>query len=330
MRPDSETLSRAASGLVLILSAAWFGGCRDTDLRLCFAPNSVLRYRFVSERDIALHWDLPRESADGTTRVRERLDLVMAYAVTAVDPNGTTRMRATCELATVARTRVSGQADVRTDAVEKLQGRSYTFAVDPNGRVHEQASLTSLIQEIGAESFRTDAQQGRVKAPDMIWDVLATQMALWSAVPPRAQATVGDQWDARLPVPTPWVSRKARDVHYAFTRVESMPSGPVAVITSTQTLSSERAPRAWPIPYSGRMRQSGTFGFLMGHKIHSLTGSGVDFLHLDTGHIEGFEHHYEMESQAFMPLNLSAPVTIRIHQTLSMKPYAPVALKRED
>jgi hypothetical protein len=315
--------------LVLILGLGSIWGCQETRLELSFAPDAVLRYRFVSERDIALHWDLPQEGADGTTHVKERLDLVMAYTATSRDPNGTTRMKATCQTATVSRSRINGLADARPDAVEQLAGRSFTFAVDPNGRFHEYASLASLMQEIAAESFRTDAKQGRVKAPDMVWDVLATQLGLWDAVPPQPDKRPGDRWTSCLPVPTPWVSRRARDIDYTFARVEAMSSGPVAVITSTQTLSAERAPRTWPIPYSGRMRQSGTFGFLMGHKIHSLAGTGVDLFHLKTGRIEGFEHHYRVESQAFMPLNLSAPVRIHINQTFTMEPYIEAASRKD-
>jgi len=325
MRREIKDLRR----LVLILGMGWVCGCQETCLELSFAPDAVLRYRFVSERDIALHWDLPQEGGDGTTHVKERLDLVMAYTVTSLDPNGTTHMKATCETATVSRTRINGLADARSDAVEQLAGRSFIFAVDPNGRFHEYASLASLVQEIAAESFRTDAKQGRVKAPDMIWDVLVTQVGLWDALPPQADVAPGDRWTSRLPVPTPWVSRRARDIDYTFARVEATSSGPVAVITSTQTLSSGRAPGTWPIPYSGRMRQSGTFGFLMGHKIHRLTGTGVDRFHLKTGRIEGFEHHYRVESQAFMPLNLSAPVRIRMDQTFTMEPHVEAVLRKE-
>jgi hypothetical protein len=278
---------------------------------------------------MALQWDLPRPDAAGTTHLKERLELVMGYRVTAREPNGTTRLRATCKSVNVTRTRVSGLADTRPDAVEALQGRSFTFAVDPNGRLTDRASLAALIQEIAAESFRTDVGQGRIKAPDMVWDVVTTQFCLWDAAPPRADVTVGDQWTSRLPVPTPWVSRKAREVHYRFDRVEALPSGAVAVITSTHTLSSERAPRIWPIPYSGRMRQSGTFGFLMGHKIHRLDGTGIDRFDLSAGRFESYEHRYRLESQAFMPLNMSHPVQIRIDQTLSMAPCAAVALEKE-
>lgn len=306
-------------GIILAMIACG-AGCR-TPLALQFKEGEILRYRFVSDRDIAVHWELAKKDSGGTTHTRERMDLVMAYEVTAVEPNGCSRLRATCESIDVRRTRVDGQVDNQPDAVEGLAGRSFDVVVNREGRYLEHASLEALIKQIAETAFRQDPKQGRVKAPEMIWDFITTQWFLWETLASAEgkELEPGATWSSRLAIPTPWVSRKARDVTYTVDRIEPGPQGKVAAVISSHNLSPEKAPRTWPIPYAGRFRQSGTFGFLMGHKIYSLSGTGEDRIHLTTGQSEGYRHEYRLESQAFMPLNMSGSTKITIEQIVSME-----------
>ncbi|MCP4454858.1 MAG: response regulator, partial [Planctomycetes bacterium] len=143
---------------------------------------------------------------------------------------------------------------------EKIRLNQYAVSV------FYKSGFTSqdLLKEIGKRAFRNDPKKGRIKSPEMISDVVATQWFLWHALASMDPngVTQGQSWQSQLSVPTPMVMRKARDVTYTLQQITDTDQGPVAEIHSSFSLSQEKAPRDWPIPYAGRFRASGPFGFL--------------------------------------------------------------------
>jgi hypothetical protein len=240
----------------------------------------------------------------------------------AVDPYGASTIRATVEV--VQAVRSGGRASRNSaDAVETAQGKSFTLQVDPRGRITEAAELTALIQEMGQRAFRTDTSAGRVKEPDMIWDFIASQWFLWDAVStverPAAGVAVGQTWSSRLSVPTPMVTRLARNVVYTLAEVRPGEAGPRVVIKSAYTLA-DAVPAGWPIPYSGRFQMSGTFGFLVSYEVQGLEGSGEELFDLQAGRVERRQEKYTVRMKAGLPpLGIQAHPQITIDQTLTME-----------
>ena len=275
---------------------------------LRFHEGTVLEYRFTSRRDIQIHWD-PNQAAvrtdpNNTSETTESLELVMVYRPVKVDPNGLAIIEATCRSVTARRTDRAGRPDTRrVDAVEGLRGRTFSLVVEPHGRIRDAHSLDELLKEIGRLPFREDAKGQRIKDPEMISDVVATQWFLWNAIAgadPNGAAK-GQTWTSRVSVPTPMVMRKARDVRYTLEDVQQAPAGRVAVIGSTYKLSDQPAPASWPIPYSGRFQVSGPFGMLGGYRFLDLEGRGRDQFNLDSGVLERSEQQFRIEIQAALP-----------------------------
>jgi hypothetical protein len=274
---------------------------------LRFQEGTALEYRFTSRRDVQIQWD-PNQAAvrtdpNNTSETTESLELVMVYRPVKVDPNGLAFIEATCTSVTAKRTQRTGRPDTRADAVEGLRGKTFSLVLEPNGRIRDAHSLDALLKEIGRLPFREDRRQGRIKDPEMISDVVATQWFLWDAIvgiDPHG-AAVGQTWTSRLSVPTPMVMRKARDVRYTLEGIQQTPTGRVAVIGSAYRLSDQPAPASWPIPYSGRFRASGPFGMLGGYTALAFEGQGRDQFNLGSGVWERSEQQFQMEIQAALP-----------------------------
>jgi hypothetical protein len=289
-------------------------------LTVDFEQGKTLRYRFVSERKITVDWDPNAPDGPGKNEQQtERLEMVVAYTPTAVDPYGASTIQAKCE-------RVEAVRSVRnygTDAATRAQGRSFELKVDPRGRVLDPSSLRALLQEMGDAAFAKDTSRGRVKNPDMIGDFVAGQWFLWDAEAsierPADGLVKGQSWTSKLSVPTPMVLRKARDVTYRLEEVRDTENGRCAVIGSTYRLAAS-APPSWPIPYSGRFQVSGTFGFLTGYQVLSLEGTGRELFNIDAGRIEQSEQKYTMKMNAVaMAMGISARPALTIEQTLTME-----------
>lgn len=293
-------------------------------LTVDFQEAQTLRYKFVSRRDIDVDWEpgksetKPDKSA--VDRSFESMDLVVAYTPVEIDPYGLTTIKATCESVKVERSK--GR---RKDAVESLPGKTFTFTVDPTGKIEDYSQLNSLIREIGKRAFRADTARGRVKEPDMISDFIATQWFLWNSVSSIKKASegvsVGQTWKSRLSIPTPMVTLKARDVTYTLDKIRQTEKGRLAVIRSSYSLA-ESVPADWPpMPYSGSFNMSGTFGFLRGYKLLSVEGQGVELFNIDAGRIEQYTQQYQTTWDAGLPFGLKTEVSprITIKQKLTMQ-----------
>jgi hypothetical protein len=112
------------------------------------------------------------------------------------------------------------------------------------------------------------------------------------------------------------VMRKARDVTYRFNGIRSGPRGAAAVIEGTYALA-DSAPADWPVPYSGRFRVAGTFGFLGPYEARSLEGLGEELYNIQAGRLEQRRQTYTMQIRASVPpMGIEAHPHITIEQTL--------------
>ena len=290
-------------------------------LTVDFQTGQTLRYKFVSSRVITVDWGAPaaksRPGRPVSDKSSESLEIVMAYTPIEIDPYGLTTVKATCESVKVARSKGPGR-----DAVESLAGRNFTLAVAPTGKIEDYSELDSLLKEIGKKAFRANTDAGRIKEPDMISDVVATQWFLWDAVSslkkPARGAAVGHNWNSKLSVPTPMVMRKARDVSYRLDEIRPGDKGRLAVISSSYKIA-DSAPREWPIPYSGTFQVAGAYGFYRNYRVLSLQGNGEELFNIDAGRTEQYKQQYEMQLSASLLLPLAGVnPKITIKQNLAM------------
>jgi hypothetical protein len=304
--------------------ASGASGASRVFLTVDFQQGQTLRYKFVSERKITIDWNgTPDPNAPNRAgRVQqqiERLEMVVAYTPTVVDPCGVSTVDATCERVEAVRS----TRDYGRDAVTVAQGKSFTLKVDPRGRIVDYSSLRDLIGQMGRAAFASNVSGGRIKDPDMIGDFVASQWFLWNAEAsierPAKGVTLGQTWTSKLSVPTPMVMRKARDVTYRLEELRDTDNVRCAVIDATYRLA-ESVPREWPIPYSGRFQMRGTFGFLGNYQVVSLDGAGSELFNIDAGRIEHSEQKYTMKIKASVPpMGIRANPFIFIDQTLTME-----------
>jgi len=295
-------------------------------LTVDFQKAQTLRYKFVSSRDIEIDWgqtkSASRPGRDAVDRLSEAMDMVVAYTPVEIDPYGLTTIKATCESVKIKRGSSTGRQVARNDAVESLAGKTFTFTVDSAGKIEDYSQLDKLIKEIGKKAFRPSSKRGRIKEPDMIGDFTATQWFLWdsiSSIEKTAEGIcVGQTWQSQLSVPAPMVLRKARDVTYTLDEIRLTEEGRFAVIHSSYSLA-ESVPHTWPIPYSGRFRVSGMFGFLRGYKVLNLQGQGEELFNIDAGRIEQYSQQYRMQLEASFPFTLGVNPRITIKQNLTMQ-----------
>ena len=296
-------------------------------LTVDFKPGQTLEYKFISIRVTKIDWDPTKsasESADSTiSEYPESMEMVVTYTPIQVDSYGFTTIKATCKSVEVTRSRNPAG---RKDAIENLQGESFTFTVGPTGQIEDRSQLKQLIQKIGKKAFREDDSQGRIKEPDMIDDVIATQWFLWDSVSSLESSAegieVGQTWKSKLSVPTSMVLRGARDVTYRLDEIRYSGKDRLAVIRSSYK-DAKSTPRDWPIPYSGRFQLSGPLGFLWmfskGFKVLSLQGQGEELFIIDAGRIEKYNQEYQVLLEAlYTPLPGAKP-QVTIEQKLSMQ-----------
>ena len=303
-KPERQRLAKTAKGANL--------------LTVDFQQSQTLRYKFVSSRDTeVIMEDASRTKQGKATKYSERMEMVVAYSAVDVNPYSFTTIKARCESINVTRNPAAG---VKNDAAKAFAGKSFTIRVAPTGKIEDRVELGALIREVAQKAFRTSTQRGRIKERDMVCDFLATQWFLWDAISsidnPVQGVTVGDSWESQLSIPTPMVMHKARDVVYKLEEVRQSDRGQVAVITSSYSLS-EDSPSGWPVPYSGKFRQSGPFGLYGRYRILGLQGTGRELFNIDAGRIEQSEQDYEMNMTAslFLPVNIK----INMKQKLSMQ-----------
>ncbi len=276
----------------------------------------------MSSRDIEVDWSFAQDGAkkakSKVDKSRESMEMIVAYTPVEVDRYSLTTIKATCESVKVRRKQRRGTKD----AVESLSGKSFIITVSPTGKIEDYSQLDELIREIGKKAFRTAGGGGRIKNPDMISDFVATQWFLWDVIAsiekPLDGVSVGRSWTSKLSVPTPMVSRLARDVTYTLDEIRQSEKGQLAVIKSSYSLAKS-APKSWPIPYAGRFRMSGTFGFLTRYKYLNLQGGGQELFNIDSGRTEQYNQQYQLNIEASAPFGLGAGPRIKIKQNLTMQ-----------
>jgi len=246
------------------------------------------------------------------------MEVIMRYRPIEVDPYGLTTLEATCESV-----RVSRSKGPRRDAVQSLAGKTFTLTVGPTGRIEDYSQLDRLLKEIGEKAFRTSADRGRIKEPEMIADFVAVQWFLWDSISsiekPSEGVKAGQSWKSKLSVPTPMVMRKARDVTYTLDEIRPGEQGRLAIIASSFE-AADSVPRGWPIPYSGSFQMVGPFGFYRNYKVLSLLGRGEELFNIDRGRTERYSQQYELQLSASLLLPLpGANPKITINQNLTME-----------
>lgn len=296
-------------------------------LTVDFQKDQTLRYRFVSSRDIAVDWE-PTKSQSKSDKSKvdkssESMTMVVAYTPIETDPCGLTTIKATCESVKIRRSSRKDRRGASKDAVKSLSGKTFTFTVSPTGKIEDYSQLDKLIRQVGQKAFRPNTKRGKIKEPDMITDFIATQWFLWDSVSSREKAdeevSVGQTWTSILSVPNPMVIRKARDVTYTIDEIRPTEKGRLAVIRSSYS-PAKSFPRTRPNPYAGagRFQMSGMFGFLRGYKLLDLQGQGEELFNIDTGRIQQYNQHYQMQLDASLPLGISTKPRITVKQNLTM------------
>jgi len=325
---------RTALTILLVFVPGVLSGCVSGEkaepvkgkelLTVNFEQGRTLQYRFVSKRDITVDMDPAKKFSRGgkgaLDKFTESMELVVAYTPIEVNPHGLTTIKATCKSVRVTRSKSSGGRD----AVEYLAGKTFTFTVWPNGKIEDYSQLDELLKQIGEKAFRANTDRGRIKVPDMICDVTATQWFLWDSLSSieigkaLEGLAVGDSWKSQLLVQGPMVMRQARDVTYTLKEIRNTGNERLAVIGGTYT-AARSVPRSWPIPYSGRFQMSGTFGFLSGYRLLSLEGQGEELFNIDAGRTEQYNQQYQTQIQASILMGIGSKPLITIKQNITMK-----------
>ena len=319
--------------ILTILSFSILAGCGPKNLleelsgkekaflTIDFHEGQTLRYRFTSRRDITIDWDPEQQNAERrnatTNKSSESVEMVVAYTPIEVDPYGLTTIKANYESVIVKRSDSS-----QKDAVEYFSGKTAVFTAGPTGKIEDYSQLDSLIKEIGEKAFLPEIDRGRIKQQDMICDFVATQWFLWDSVSSIEKASeglrIGQSWTSKLSVPTPMVSRQARQVTYKLEEIRQSEKGRLAVISGSYD-KADSVPRSWPVPYFGRFQMSGRFGFLSNYKFLDINGSGEELFNIDMGRTEEYKQQYEVIIQSSIPLGIRGNPVINIEQTLTMK-----------
>ncbi len=296
-------------------------------LTVDFQEAQTLKYKFTSTRKMELDWDPAKTTAkpgkNTVQKYSETMEMIVEYTPLEVDPYGLTTIKATCKFARQKRRPRKKGRNIRDDPAQNFSGKSFTFTVDPSGKINDYSKLDELIRQVGETAFRPKGNRGRIKDPDMIGDFIASQWFLWDSISsienPTEGISVGQSWKSKLSVPTPMVSRKARDVTYTLDEIRQTEKGRLAVIKSSFK-PADSAPGTWPVPYSaGKFRMSGTFGFLKNYRLLSLNGQGEEIFNIDAGRIEKYKHEYQLKMDASMMLPLGANPRITINQNLTMQ-----------
>jgi len=322
---------KAALLILTTLVLSFLAGCKTATekelppekrelLTVDFHVGQTLRYKFVSSREITVELDTnaakSRSGRSVSDKSTESLEIIMAYTPIEVDPFGLTKLRATCESVKVTRSK-----GPQRDAVDYLAGKTFMLTVGPTGKVEDYYQLDELLKETGKKAFRPNTD---IKEPDMICDFVATQWFLWDAVSsikePSLGLAVGQSWTSKLSVPTPMVMRKARDVTYKLDEIRPGEKGRLALISSSYKIA-DSAPHDWPIPYSGRFRVAGAFGFYRNYKVIDLQGKGEELFNIDVGRSEQYNQQYLMQLSASLLLPLAGvnpKITIKQNLTMNL------------
>lgn len=323
-------MRRITTLLCVTVTLCTLAGCRESDRRelliVDFQPDTTMRYKLTSHRDIALELksDDPRMKGENKPQaMSEKLELVIAYNPVEVDPFGITTIEGKCESAKVTRKTFTARAAPK-DAAEHLAGRTFTIQLSPTGKIADYSGLTRVVRELGKKAFASNTSgKQKTKDPDMIHDFMAMQWYLWDSVAtikkPLKGVEKGNSWKTSQLVPLPIPIIAVRDTTYTLDEVTETPDGRKAVINSEYVLSDEKLKNC-PSPYTGSFAMKGMFGFLRNYKYLSLAGQGKQIFNIDAGTVESDQQQYKMTiGAAFMlPLGDSVPI-ITIDQKISIE-----------
>ena len=315
--------------LPLALVCLWLAGCQQQQnwLLVSFQKDVPITYRLISQRTVRI--DLTSGSSGKKNKpqtMSEKLEMVITYTPTKVDPFGLTALNAVCNSARVTRSSLTGRKN-GADAIESLAGQHFTFQLSPTGEIADDADLIRIIRQVREKAFaQTKDRGGRIKNPDMISDFIAMQWHLWDSTStitePLEGMAPGKSWQVNqwVPWPVPVPSQPVRTTTYTLDSFMTDDTGQTkAVIKSTYALS-EAPKQNFPQPYDGTFQMRGLMGFLRNYQFLSLEGSGEQFFNVNEGLIESDKQHYIMTvNAAFMlPLGDSLPV-LTVDQTISIE-----------
>lgn len=316
--------------LCITVTLCTLAGCGESDRRelliVDFKPDTTMRYKLTSYRDIALELKSNDPKMKGKNKpqiMSEKLELVIAYNPVEVDPFGITTIEGKCESAKVTRKTFTDRAAPK-DATEWLAGRTFTIQLSPTGKIADYSGLTGIIRELGKKAFASNrSRKQKIKDPDMIHDFMAMQWFLWDSVAtikkPLKGVEKGNSWKTSQLVPLPIPIIAVRDTTYTLDEITETPDGRKAVINSEYALSDEKLKNC-PSPYPESFAMKGMFGFLRNYKYLTLVGQGKQIFNIDTGTVESDQQQYKMTiSAAFiLPLGDSVPI-ITIDQKISIE-----------
>lgn len=293
------------------------GDCRL--LSVDFQKEQPLRYRFVSERDVELK--LSNNDNKKTQKASESLDMVVSYELVEQDIYGVSTIKATCESVKVERASFSKSRRGKADAVESIAGKSWSFKVNPLGKLEDTAGLEKLLKEIGAKSIKEQGKR-RIKDQDMIWDVYATQWFMWNPIEsiedPVKGVCEGQKWSSYLSVPFATLVAAEREVDYTLAeKAEDQPENQVVIDAEYSLAKLDKDLKGnlktklgeIPSPYEGSYQMRGMFGFLRSYKPMELAGSGKVVFDAERGVLVSNKQSYTLDMfAAFMfPLGDSVP-----------------------
>ncbi|MCD4830269.1 MAG: hypothetical protein K8R02_00505 [Anaerohalosphaeraceae bacterium] len=302
--------------MALVCVCFMFVGCESGQRRVDstrqlltvdFESENALVYNFICERETLVDLDPSGKHTKGKKSSQpqkniEKLELQISYSPTEVDLYGYSTITARCEQAKVTRTssRVAS-ASGKKDAAEYLQGKTFTLKITPTGEIVDHSSLLAVIKELGVEAFAKTKSGTRIKDPDMIMDIAATQWTMWDAVAaiekPLKGVKAGQKWQSKLVAPMSFVMRSDRDVEYRLAGFEETQESRCAIIESTYSLA-EKPMKGLPMPYTGSFQMRGMLGFLRNYKIISIEGTGRQVFDVEKGIIKSDRQSYTTKVSA--------------------------------
>lgn len=321
-----KILITSAIALLNILAGCGTDSKEKVLLTVDFQQDKAIRYEFISSRTMHVNWgDTSKENRPIRERAPEYtefMQVVMAYKPVEVNLYGLSVIEATCERAYVNRTKRAGRESSKTDAVTTLEGKTFRFAVGPNGEIEDYADMEKTVRQAGEKAFRPRSNVGIVKEPDMLGDFIETQWFLWDAISsvknPAKGVAVGQSWESQTSLPVPMVMKAARNVKYTLAEIKPGEKGNLAVIKSEYSLAGTIS-RNWPLPYpDGAFQMSGPFGFFRDYKMLEFQGQGEELFNIDAGQVEKYHQKYSLKVEAGMPMGMNIKSQIYIEQDIIM------------
>ena len=187
-------------------------------LSVDFQPETALRYKFVSDRNILLDWNPNKKDKGAKKKYIEYAEMIIAYESVEIDPYGLTKVKATFEKIKTKKNDAS-----KKEPLKNLQGKSFTFTIGPNGKIHNDSEMFALLRKTSKAAFRTGKGDRRIKDPDLLDDAIAAQLMIWDAPAsierPGKGLAKGQSWKSGLFIPTSMVIREGLDVNYKLKEI---------------------------------------------------------------------------------------------------------------